>query len=257
MKIVIFIASLSTFHFLSMYNATEFIEYLRNSTPANETLLKNALDNTIEFLKHYVYYIISSQPPQPYFDKSYFEKKDILNLFKDVKIKNTNYFDFKNEFISAVYQLNDLHTLAYFAIFPIENYEYICPITLITRYDKATNKAKMYGTFSFQPENYTFFKNYENVVKVINNNLNTSIKSINGKDPFTFIQEFSGIKLKNKHSTYVLNQAVYSKNNFYMPVTLEELANFKVIYESRNCRFTECGKIHFVQLSVECESTGG
>ena len=232
MKFIIFILSLSTLYFLSIYNATEFIENLRNSTPANETLLKNAIDNTIEFLKHHAYYTVSSDPPQPDLDSSYFEKKDYSNIFKDIKIRDTNYFDFKNEFLAAIYQLNDLHTMPYFQLIPIENYFYICPITLITRYNKTTNKAKMYGTFSFQPENYTFFKNYKNVVNVINNNLDTPIETINEKDPFTFIQEFAGIKLKNNHSTYVFKQALYTKNNFYIPVSLKELANFTVVYEN-------------------------
>ena len=232
MKFLIFILSLSTLYFQSIYNATEFIEYLRNSTPANETLLKNALDNTIEFLKHHIYYIISSDPPQPDFDNTYFEKKDYLNVFKDIKIKDTNYFDFKNEFFSAIYSLQDLHTTPYFDLFPVNNYEYICPIFLITKYDKETNRTKMYGTFSLKPENYTFFKNYENVVKVIKDNLNTPIESINEKDPFTFIQEFAGINSKNKHSTYVLKRDIYCKNTFYLPVTLTDLANFTVVYEN-------------------------
>ena len=232
MKFLIFIFSLSSLYSLPFYNASEFIEYLRNATPANETLLKNAIDNTIEFLKHHVYYTVSSDPPQPDFDKSYFEKKEILNLFKDITIKDTNYFDFKNEFFSAVYQLNDLHTLPYLGLFPIENYVYIAPISLITRYNSETNKTKMYGNLAIQPENYNLFKNGDTVVKVIKDNLNTAIESINEKDPFTFIQEFAGLKLKNKHSTYVFKQAIYTKNNFYIPVTLKELANFTVLYES-------------------------
>ena len=61
----------------------------------------------------------------------------------------------------------------------------------------------MYGNFAFQSEYYFYFKNYEQVVQVIQNNLNTSIESINGKDPFTFIQEFASINLRSKHSTYV------------------------------------------------------
>ena len=33
--------------------------------------------------------------------------------------------------------------MPYFDLFPIDNYVYICPITLITKYDKATKKAKI------------------------------------------------------------------------------------------------------------------
>ena len=122
--------------------------------------------------------------------------------------------------------------MPFFDLFPFEDYIYICPISLITKYDKKTNSAKMYGTFSFKRENYFLFKNHENVVKVIEDNLDTPIKSINGKDPFTFIQEFAGINLINKNSTYVLKQVIYTKNSLFFPATLEELANCTVIYES-------------------------
>ena len=77
MKILILLLSLATFNAIIMYNATEFIEDLRNKSIANETILKNGLNNTIEFLKHYLYYIVSSDPPQPDFNDSYFPKLDI------------------------------------------------------------------------------------------------------------------------------------------------------------------------------------
>ena len=70
------------------------------------------------------------------------------------------------------------------------------------------------------------------LVKVIQDNLNTSIKSINGKDPFTFIQEFVGINLRNKHSTYVFKQIVYTKNNLNIPVSMEDLTNFTIVYSN-------------------------
>ena len=94
MKIIIFLLFLSTFNSLAVYNATEFIEYLRNTTPANETILKGALENTKEFLKHYIYYIVASDPPQPDFNNSYFPKIDFNNLFNDIQTNDTNYFDF-------------------------------------------------------------------------------------------------------------------------------------------------------------------
>ena len=50
------------------------------------------------------------------------------------------------------------------------------------------------------------------------------------KDPFSFIQEFSGIKLRSKHGTYAFNQVIYCNNNFNIPATWEELTNFTVKY---------------------------
>ena len=232
MKILIFIILLSTLYSQIIYNSSDFIEFIRNSTPANETILKGALENTKEFLKHYIYYKVASDPPQPDFDNNYFPKLNISNLFNNIKVNNTNYFDFRTEFFKAVYELNDLHTPPLLATFPTQNYVYICPIDLTTRYEKETDSAKMYGNFAFQKEYYYYFKNYEQVVRVIQDSLNISIKSINGKDPFTFIQEFVGINLRSKHSTYVFKQILYTKNNLNIPVSMEDLTNFTVVYSN-------------------------
>ena len=85
-------------HILIIYsqylgNASEFIAYLRSTTPANETILKAGLETTKEFLKQYIYYKVSSNPPQPDFDNNYFPKLDIDNLFNNIKTKDTNYFE--------------------------------------------------------------------------------------------------------------------------------------------------------------------
>ena len=229
---LVLILLLTTLYCQSFYNASEFIELIRANTPADEDKLIDGINNTLEFLKHYVFYNISSDPPQPKFNESYFPKKDFLKIFKSIKTNNTNLFDFKNEFISAVYELNDLHTMPFFQMFPIDYFAYICPINLTTRYDNETKEAKMYGTFAVSKEAYVLFKDYEHVYKVIEKNLNTSIESINGKSPFSFIQDFAGIKIRNKHSTYVYNQMMYTYNNFYIPATEKDLTNFTVKYSS-------------------------
>ena len=61
-------------------------------------------------------------------------------------------------------------------------------------------------------------------------NLNTSIETINGKNPFNFIQEFTSIKIRNKYNTYVFNQLTCIYNNFYIPATEKDLTNFTVVY---------------------------
>ena len=237
MKILIFILLLSSLYSQIIYNASDFIELIRNSTPANESDLKGAIENTKEFLKHYIYYKVATDPPQPNFDNNYFPKFNFSSQFNNIKINDTNYFDFRTEFFKAAYELNDLHTAPLLATFPIQNYVYFCPIDLTTRYDNETNSANMYGNFVFQKEIYYNFKNYEQVVQVIQDNLNTSIESINGKNPFTFIQEFAGINLRSKHSTYVFKQLVYTKNNLNIPVSMEDLTNFTVVY-SNGDKFT-------------------
>ena len=74
MKILIFILILSSLYSQIIYNASDFIELIRNSTPANESDLKGAIENTKAFLKHYIYYKVATDPPQPDFDNNYFPK---------------------------------------------------------------------------------------------------------------------------------------------------------------------------------------
>ena len=132
---LVLILLLSTIYCRGYYNATEFIELIRAQTPADEDKLIDGINNTLEFLKHYVFYTVAANPPQPEFDESYFPKKDFSKIFKSIKTKNTNLFDFKNEFISAVYELNDLHTMPLFQMFPLNYFGFICPINLTTKYD--------------------------------------------------------------------------------------------------------------------------
>ena len=233
MNISLFLILLSI-HLISpqvIYQPEEFIEKLR-SIPVNETLLSLAVENTANFLKHYIYYNISSNPPQPDFNDSYFNKLDLPNLFKDIKIKDTNYFDFQNEFLKKIFSLNDLHTRPYFYLLPINQYYYICPVNLSTYYDNKTNTPKMYASYSVSENNYAYFRNYKDVYNKITKNLNIPIRTINGKSPFDFIQNFADINLRNKHATYTFKQALYNRNNFYIPVTLKDLCNFTIEYEN-------------------------
>ena len=229
---LIFIILLSTFNSLRFYNASEFIKYLRENTPANEENLLNGINNTLEFLKHYVFYTIAQDPPQPEFAPSYFPKIDIMKIFSKIKTNNTNLFDFKNEFISALYELNDIHIIPLFDLIPARYYQYLCPINLYTRYDKKNDTTKMYGSLVVNKTIYAYFKDHEHVVEIIEKNLNNSIKSINGKDPFTFIQEFAGIKMRNKHSTYVFKQLACKNYNFLISATEEDLTNFTFVYSN-------------------------
>ena len=171
MKVTIIILSLSIIFSQKIYNASDIIEELRRLNPANKTILLGVIENAKEFLKHYIYYKIASDPPQPEFNGSYFPKINIDNLFDNITTTNTNYFDFKNEFYSAVYKLNDFHTVPFFQRVNFKKYIYVCPIELTTRYDNQTNTVNMYGTLSGKKELYYHFKNYEQVVKVIEGNL--------------------------------------------------------------------------------------
>ena len=167
MKIIILFLCLFIISSQIYFNATEFIEEFRKTTPADENILKEAIENTKEYLKHYIYYKVATDPPQPDFDNTYFPKIDFDSLFKDIQTKDTNYFDFSRKFISEIYKLNELHLDPLFRRIPLANYYYACPIDLTTRYDNKTNTAKMYGNFIAPPENYIIFKNYKMLLRLL------------------------------------------------------------------------------------------
>ena len=132
-----------------------------------------------------------------------------------------------------------MHTISFIGQISLFYYFYICPIILIPEYDKENNRAKMYGDLTLPEEYYKYYKNGDDVLNKIKKNKNVEIISIKGKDPFTFISEFAGIKLKNKHSTYVYNQLTYLINSFFIPATLEDLTEFNVVYSNKDSFTTE------------------
>ena len=60
MKIVILLLYLSIISSKDYFNATEFIEEARKRTPADESILKEAIENTKEYLKHYIFYKVAA-----------------------------------------------------------------------------------------------------------------------------------------------------------------------------------------------------
>ena len=80
-KSIIFIISLAAFNSSYLKNASELIEILRKTQKADEEILEKGLENAKAFLKHYIFYNVSSDPPQPDFNKSYFPKIISYNLW--------------------------------------------------------------------------------------------------------------------------------------------------------------------------------
>ena len=67
--------------------------------------------------------------------------------------------------------------------------------------------------------------------------MNVPIYSINGKDPFDYISNFGGIynNLKSPYSTFVYKFFNHNYASFYLyPLSLEDLTNFTVVYDSND-----------------------
>ena len=57
---LIFILLLSAINSQRLYNATEFIELQRKQKIKDEDNLLNGINNTLEFLKHYIFYTVAT-----------------------------------------------------------------------------------------------------------------------------------------------------------------------------------------------------
>jgi hypothetical protein len=102
------------------------------------------------------------------------------------------------------------------------------------------NKPRFFGT-PFHPKNFwKSFKNYMTVYNTINKNLNVPIYSINGMDPFDYINSFGSNynNLKSPYATFVYKYMNHNNMPFYLyPLSIEDLTNFTVVYDN-NQTFT-------------------
>jgi len=108
-------------------------------------------------------------------------------------------------------------------------------------YIKVTNgTARIFGKPHKNRTLYRYFINNETVLKVINESLNVPIKTINNSDPFDYIMNLGSqySNLRNPHGSFTfffnnLNRIPLS----YIPLSIESLTNFKVVYDN-NKEFT-------------------
>ena len=219
-----------------IYQPYEVIEYFNKEIYPKEKIeyIKNTLSNI--FLNLYAFNEIAKNPPQPNFDKNYHNKVDIQKELKQIKSENRSFYEFYQDLKTAITKLRDGHVSfrfeKYVAIF--SKFKYCKPLKLYIKMENGN--AKMYALTNINEIYKNKFINHENVFKVINNNLNTSIKLINGKNPFDFINEFgiNYFNLRNPHGTFSkkFDDFKYNINLNYHPLKIEELTNFTVIYDN-------------------------
>ena len=104
------------------------------------------------------------------------------------------------------------------------------------------NTPRFFGK-AFHPKDvWKYFKNYETVYNVIENNLDIPIYSINGKDPFDYITEFGDdyFRLKSRQATFVYKYFANNNVSFYdLPLSIEDLINFTVVYDNNETFITD------------------
>ena len=206
-----------------------------NKLTTDESDLKIIIEAFSSFFKDiYSFYEVAKNPPQPSFDNEYHKKINIQEGLKNIKTKDTNMYKFYQELKLLFDSLGDQHLYIINDYLKMNKVYFTDPLKLsIKTYE---NKARMFADVKVSSYDYSYFRNYEIVFKTIQNNINTPIKTINGKDPFDFITNFAGDyeRLKSPQGTF--RYKLYDHNNeqdfFDYPLSKENFINFTVVYEN-------------------------
>ena len=239
--LLIFFLNLSLINNYLYYQPKDVINYLNKNITSKDKLenIKASLLKTLN--ETYALYEISKNPPQPDYDNNYYNKVNISEELNGIKTENRSFYQFYQDLIKVLNKLKT-HYLSliykYQAFYPLlSELTFYCPISLIIKMDK-NNKPLVFAKLKGNKN----FKNYGNIRTIIKNNVNNTILSINGKNPFDYVTEL-GIgffNLSNPHATF--NYKFYYYNKFtlnILPLDLDELTNFKVVYSNQQTFTTD------------------
>ena len=218
-----------------IYDPVYAYKYINGTTFSSDylQLIVDGLSKT--FHDAYAFNEISKNPPQPKFSGNYYKKIDMQKRFKEINTNNTSVYKYYQDLKRALAELEDLHiNLDLSSFVPI--YKNIWPFQPLTFYIKMyNNKPRVFGSCSLPNEVAMKFRDNETVFNVIKENYQLPIYSINGKDPFYYITNLGNeyFRLKSPYSTFVYKFINHkSFNLFSLPLSLEDLVNFTVVYEN-------------------------
>ena len=219
-----------------IYNPKEIFDYLNKEITSKETLefIKEKISQTFE--DAYAFNQIAKDPPQPDFDSNYYNKVDIQKEIKKINTYNKTFYNFYQDLKEVLARLKDDHiSIDFYNYFPImKKLSFYDPIDLYIKLD-INGKPKVFGKQYLNQTLKNHFKNNETVFKIIDNNLNIPIKSINEEDPIDYINNYGSkyYALKNVHGNFVKKLYMHNKVNLnFLPLSYKELINFTVVYEN-------------------------
>ena len=227
-----------------IYNISQVFNFFETKGKINKTdldTIKAYLSKTFDDV--YAFNEISKNPPQPDFDNKYHNKINIQNEINNINTNHESFYPFYQDLKRILSKLKDSHTEITFKE-PKLHLDYIYFTDPIELYIKnVNNEPKVFAEAANINEKFKqYFKNNETVFSTINNNLKNPIKLIKGKDPFDYIREFCQEynNLRNEHGYF--SYSFYLHNKIALnacPLSLEDLINFNVTYESGDSFITD------------------
>ena len=191
-------------------------------TPINSTYMKNIISNITSIIEGYAYLDISKNPPN-----SLHEKIDLIKELNDINTATERpFYEFYRDIRRVVGKLKDVHLMPSSSFASFDQYMACFPIYFYINLDDKNEYQLYMKNNSFCRFKYT---DNQDINTFINDAINDKIEisSINGEDPFNFIQNFGKefISLKNDHSHFTASIQIISLFNLYLfPFNESELS---------------------------------
>ena len=195
-----------------------------------KSTLKKLMENTYIFLDY------AKNPKQPEGFPNYFEKVDFIADLDNIKTENRETLDFYRDIKEALGKFKDLHLNILYNEYIKSSY--CLPFSFIIK-ENEQNIPKLYiyknNCFDLFPEEK------RNAIELL---LDKAITSINGKDPFDYIQNFVGnkfIQVKNRHATFNMHLNDHNVDNPNLaesPLLESELTDIEFIFEGEGNSIT-------------------
>lgn len=256
-KLFLFLSILNLIHNIYVYQPEEVLNFFNNYYIEGSTLTF-IINNLIKIFNDiYAYTEISKSPIQPKFDNNYFKKVFIIERLKQIETKNINFYSFYQEIKTIFSDVKDGHlSFNMEKLFPfLQNMLIFDPLKLYIR--MVNDEPRIFSFPYLEIDIKDFYKNNDYIYKIIENNVNTPIKLINGKDPFNYITSFGEkySSLKNPYGAFTLKFLEHNLSPLISyPLSLEELTNFTVVYDSGDNFTTDL--LILSQIDIDERDTG-
>ena len=173
--IILFFIFLFDFSASNYIYPKEIIFSTLNSLNENQETMKSIIDQiSSTFNEAYTFNEISKNPPQPEYNKNFYNKINLQEQLKNINTNNISKYQFYQEIRKIIDSLGDYHvSMKLYNSYPFELLYFADP--LIFKIKHYENKSRIFGEFRFPQEVYEYFPyndTKDTIYDIIKRNLN-------------------------------------------------------------------------------------
>ena len=172
--------------FYSPYEVFNFLEL--------QLFPKEDLDNIKETVSKilydfYAFYEIAKSPPQPEFDKNYYNRVDLKKEISEIKTENVSFYNFYRSILKPMARTKDGHFYQNFMYLNLILGQFTVVFPFRLELGEHNGQQRIFCNHSFRDNiNISFKIDYETINKTISKNKEVPIKTINDKIHLIILQ---------------------------------------------------------------------